>query len=116
MRIIFFVALVALSISSCNDSKAKDLIIQKMIEEDVQQRVKNFIQVREEVCQKQVLERAIALADSIMLEEVRQLKINNTVPKVLDKPQRPEVKVNEAYERVRPILDSLKKNKRTVNR
>ena len=108
--------MVALSISSCNDSKAKDLIIQKMIEEDVQQRVKNFIQVREEVCQKQVLERAIALADSIMLEEVRQLKINNTVPKVLDKPQRPEVKVNEAYERVRPILDSLKKNNRTENR
>ena len=116
MRISLGLTLVIFFFLSCDNSQTKDLIIQKMIEEDVEQRVKNFIQVREEVCQKQVLERAIALADSIMLEEVRQLKINNTVPKVLDKPQRPEVKVNEAYERVRPILDSLKKNKRTVNR
>ncbi len=110
MRISLGLTLVIFFFLSCDNSQTKDLIIQKMIEEDVEKRVKNFIQVREEVCQKQVLERAVLLADSIMLEEIRRMKINTTVPLVPEKPQRPEVKVDEAYEKVRPLLDSLKKS------
>lgn len=112
MRATLIFVLVLIVCWSCNDSQTKDFLIQKMIEEDVAQRVENFIQVREEVCEKQVLERAIVLADSIMLEEVRRMKINSSVPIVPQKPKSPEVNVKEAYEKVRPLFDSLKKDKK----
>lgn len=111
MKTIISILLVSIVIWSCNDTRAKDLMIQKMIKEDVGNRVENFIRVREEVCQKQVLERATILADSMMLDEVRRIKINATVPYVPDKPKRPEVKVKEAYEKVRPLFDSLKNSR-----
>lgn len=111
MKTIISILLVSIVIWSCNDTRAKDLMIQKMIKEDVENRVENFIRVREEVCQKQVFERATILADSMMLDEVRRIKINATVPYVPDKPKRQEVKVKEAYEKVRPLFDSLKNSR-----
>lgn len=118
MKTTISIVLVSIVIWSCNDTRTKDLMIQKMIEEDVENRVENFIRVREEVCQKQVLEKATILADSIMLEEVRRIKINATGPYIPEKPTRPELKVKEAYEKVRPLFDSLKKgrHRKTTNR
>lgn len=112
MKIYSGFVLVSIFFWSCQNSQTKEVVIQKMIEEDVKQRVVKFIEVREEVCRKQVLERAINLADSIMLEEVRQIKINSAVPNTSKKPSRPEVKVKEAYDKVRPLFDSLKRNKK----
>ena len=115
MKTTIGIVLVSIVIWSCNDTRTKDLMIQKMIEEDVENRVENFIRVREEVCQKQVLEKATILADSIMLEEVRRIKINATGPYIPEKPTRPELKVKEAYEKVRPLFDSLKKGRHRKN-
>ena len=86
--------------------------VQAMIEETLQERLKNYREIRAKICRNKVQEAATVIADSILIEEARMKKDTLLKPPKPEKPQKPEIKTVIDSVPVAPFLrkDSLQKD------
>lgn len=80
------------SLASCGgDSSTK---VQRMayIEEQVEERIKEYKRILDDRCREDVLEEANRLTDSILLVRARLERDSLDKPPIPDKPEKPEVK------------------------
>ena len=66
--------------------------VQAMIESTLQKRLQSYREIRTEICQEKVFEKASAIVDSILIEEARMGKDTLLKPPKPDKPEKPEIK------------------------
>ena len=110
-RIMIALSLFSLFAGCGKDDRNKNAV-QAVIEEEVNNRVQNYRQVRMERCFDKALEEASRLADSILIREARLERDTLGKPPKPVKPEKPEIKTLLDSTPIRPLLDrdSLKSN------
>ena len=66
--------------------------VEEMIQEKVEERIQKFTATLDRKCMESVIEDAIAIVDSLLIEEARMKKDSSLKPPKPEKPERPEIK------------------------
>ena len=105
-KIIFFVLMLTFSfMMSCE--RPAEIDIDQVIEEKVQDRLRNFKTVLDRNCMEKVYEDAGKIADSIILEYARQKRDTSQRPPRPIRPEQPELKVLEDTLHLAPLFDTI---------
>ena len=86
--------------------------VQAMIEETLQERLKNYREIRAKACRSKVLEAATSIVDSILIDEARMKKDTLLKPRKPEKPVKPAIKTIIDTVPIAPFLkkDALPKD------
>jgi len=89
---------------ACEPSFDEDAIVQKLMDESLQERINSYKQIREERCRDGLLREANRRVDSILFMEAKMAKDTVDRPPVPLKPKAPEKKILKDSTPVKPFL------------
>jgi hypothetical protein len=90
------------------EDKNKKQRIEEMISENVDQRIQEYISIRNSTCREDVLVEAVRRADSVLLEEARTARLQNINIDIPSKPNSPSFALPKDFNQLKNKLDSIK--------
>jgi hypothetical protein len=109
MKSKYFFILLIFFVASCTDSEdAKKIRIEQMILDNVEQRIQEYIAIRERNCKEDILVEAGKRADSLLLEEARNNRLSDLRISIPDKPATPIKAFPQDFNLLKEKLDSIK--------
>lgn len=104
----YIIFLLLLPFFGClKEDEKKKQRIEKMISENVDQRIREYISIRNSTCQQDVLAEAVRRADSVLLEEARTVRLQNINIEIPDKPKSPSFALPKDFNQLKNKLDSI---------
>ena len=105
-KYIFF--LLILPFFGClKEDENKKQRIEAMISENVDQRIQEYISIRNSTCREDVLAEAVRRADSVLLEEARTERLQNINIDIPNKPISPSFALPKDFNQLKNKLDSI---------
>ena len=111
-RLSILLALTAFLAFSCGEDNRNRIAVEKMIQEEVTQRVATYRENRTQRCYQDAVKEASSLADSILLLQARLNRDTASKPPRPTRPERPAAKkLRDSLLKVAPLLseDSILK-------
>lgn len=108
MKLIIPVCLLSILLfSSCGEDNRNKIAVEKVVNEEIERRVNDYIQMRIKRCQDKAIAEANEIADSILIAEARLARDTITKPPKPLKPEKPEIKSLLDSTPVQPLVDSV---------
>lgn len=101
---IYFILIEIFLIGSCTKSVDQDALVQETIQAELQKKINYYKNIRNERCLAELYRQAGEIADSILLVEARMKRDSIQKPKILPKPEKPEMKKLVDSLEVKPFL------------
>jgi hypothetical protein len=102
-----FILLIALlSLYSCGEDNRNKIAVDRVIAEEVENRVQSFRSTRMERCKEKAIDEANEIADSILIREARLSRDTISKPPKPEKPEKPEIKLLEDSTPIQPIINT----------
>lgn len=111
-RICYFLGLSILVYASCGQDNRNRSAVEKMIQQEVEERVATYRGNRNQRCYQDAVKEASVIADSVLLIEARMKRDTASKPPRPDRPARPAAKkLRDSLLKVAPLLseDSIRK-------
>lgn len=104
-RLFLLFALAAFLVSSCGEDNRNRIAVEKMIQEEVTQRVATYRENRTQRCYQDAVKEASSLADSILLLQARLNRDTASKPPRPTRPEQPAAKkLRDSLLKVAPLL------------
>lgn len=111
-RLCYLLVFTALLPYSCSEDNRNRDAVEKMIQQEVAERVATYRRNRTQRCYKDAVKKASTIADSVLLIEARMKRDTASKPPRPDRPGRPAAKKRrDSFLKVAPLLskDSISK-------
>lgn len=103
----FYLAIFCLLLCACKEDDTA--LRQQMIEQQIQERLQNYIEVEQRRCRTKVMEEASNLADSLLRANPVFIRLDSLQrPPVPIKPNRPEFERRKDSIKIEPIISNSK--------
>jgi hypothetical protein len=96
--------------TSCEEDKRNEIAVERVIKEEVDKKIANYIRTRNKRCLDKAIDEANEIADSILLTEARLARDTADKPPKPVKPEKPEIKTLLDSTPIAPIIskDTIK--------